>query len=167
MSDRDATDHAWMQRALALARQAEAAGEVPVGAVVVAAGQLIGEGWNRPIAARDPTAHAEIVALRQAAAHQDNYRLPGATLYVTLEPCMMCLGAMVHARIERLVFAARDPKSGVAGGAADLADATWFNHRFEITAGVCAEEAAELLRAFFRARRGADEDNGQSGAVSR
>lgn len=163
MSDRESTDRAWMQRALALAREAEAAGEVPVGAVVVAGEHLIGEGWNRPIAARDPTAHAEIVALRQAAGHQRNYRLPGTTLYVTLEPCAMCLGAMVHARIERLVFAARDPKSGVAGGAADLTDAPWFNHRLAVTVGVCAEEAAELLRAFFRARRGAPGTIGGSG----
>jgi tRNA(adenine34) deaminase len=153
MSERDEVDRGWMRRALALAREAAAAGEVPVGAVVVAGDQLIGEGWNRPITTQDPTGHAEIVALREAARHQANYRLPGTTLYVTLEPCTMCFGAMIHARIARLVFAARDPKSGVVGGAGDLSRAGYFNHHFELTAGVCADEAAELLRAFFQARR--------------
>jgi tRNA(adenine34) deaminase len=162
MKDRAAADRDWMLRALSLAQEAAAAGEVPVGAVAVAGDRVIGEGCNRPISTHDPTAHAEILALRQAALHQGNYRLPGTTLYVTLEPCTMCLGAMVHARIERLVFAARDPKSGVAGGAADLTGAGHFNHRFEVTGGVCAEEAAALLQAFFRDRRTASAVDGGS-----
>jgi tRNA(adenine34) deaminase len=159
MSECDEVDREWMLRALGLAREAGAAGEVPVGALVVAGDRLIGEGWNQPIATQDPTAHAEVVALREAARHQGNYRLPGTTLYVTLEPCAMCFGAMIHARIARLVFAARDPKSGVVGGAIDLSQAGYLNHQFELTSGVCADEAAELLRAFFLARRGRPADS--------
>lgn len=149
----DARDIHWMQHALALARRAEADGEVPVGAVVVREGQLLGEGWNRPIADSDPTAHAEIVALRAAARKAGNYRLPGATLYVTLEPCLMCTGAMVHARVERLVFGASDPKRGAAGGLFDAFDIPGLNHRVAVEGGVLAAECAELLQAFFRRRR--------------
>ena len=149
----NAKDIHWMQHALALARRAEAEGEVPVGAVVVREGQLLGEGWNRPISDSDPTAHAEIVALRAAARAVGNYRLPGAMLYVTLEPCLMCAGAMVHARIERLVFGAGDPKRGAAGGRFDAFDMPWLNHRVTVEGGVLAAECADLLRAFFRRRR--------------
>ncbi|MEM8549084.1 MAG: deaminase, partial [Pseudomonadota bacterium] len=115
--------------------------------------QVIGEGSNRPIAAADPTAHAEIQALRAAGLATGNYRFPGAVLYVTLEPCMMCLGALVHARVAEIVFAAEDPKSGVLGSASELADGPWLNHRCASRGGLLADEAAELLRAFFRARR--------------
>jgi tRNA(adenine34) deaminase len=147
------TDEAFMARALALAREAAARGEVPVGAVVVLDGQVIGEGANGPIARQDPTAHAEILALRRAGAAVGNYRLPGATLYVTLEPCAMCAGAMVHARVERLVFGAPDPKSGAAGGVFDIVRSPRLNHRLEVTGGVLGEACGELLRGFFRDRR--------------
>ncbi len=143
-----------MRRALALARRAEAAGEVPVGALVVAADQVIGEGWNRPIGASDPTAHAEVVALRAAASALENYRLPGTTLYVTLEPCAMCAGAIIHARIDRVVFGASDPRAGAAGSVHDLLPSDErFNHRTACEGGVLADECAQLLRDFFRARR--------------
>lgn len=143
----------WMERALALAREAGELGEVPVGAVVVRDGELLGEGANRPITAADPTAHAEINALRAAAQKAGNYRLPGVTLYVTLEPCPMCAGAMLHARIERLVFGASDPRSGAVGSVLDVFAAPELNHRVEVTGGVQADAAADLLRNFFRARR--------------
>ena len=146
-------DAHWMARALELARRAGEEGEVPVGAVVVRDGRSVGEGWNRPIAAMDPTAHAEINALRAAGQNAGAYRLPGATLYVTLEPCFMCAGAMVHARIERLVFGAADPKSGACGGVFDLLAQPYHNHKVTVTGGVLAEDAGELLRAFFRTRR--------------
>jgi len=143
-----------MRRALALARQAEREGEVPVGAVIVADGEIIGEGWNRPIGSHDPTAHAEIVALRAAAAALGNYRLPGTTLYVTLEPCAMCAGAIVHARVERVVFATVDPRSGAAGSTFDLLPSDErFNHYTRCEGGVLADESASILRGFFRARR--------------
>lgn len=143
-----------MRHALALAHQAQADGEVPVGAVVVADGEIIGEGWNRPIGSSDPTAHAEIVALRAAAAAIGNYRLPGSTLYVTLEPCPMCAGAIVHARVKRVVFAATDPRAGAAGSVFDLlpSDAR-FNHYTCCEGGVLAEESSTLLKTFFRERR--------------
>ncbi len=149
-----ATDEVFMRRALELARQAEAADEVPVGAVLVAEGRVLAEGWNRPIGTNDPTAHAEIVALRAAAAALENYRLVGTTLYVTLEPCPMCAGAIVHARVDRVVFAASDPRSGAAGSVFDLlpSDAR-FNHYTRSDGGVLADEAAAMLRNFFRARR--------------
>ena len=150
-------DEYWMERALALAARAEAEGEVPVGAVLVLAGELVGEGWNRPIASHDPTAHAEIQALRAAAARLGNYRLPGATLYVTLEPCPMCAGAMVHARVARLVYGAPDPQAGSAGSVFNLLQAPTLNHRADIQGGVLADACGERLRAFFRARRRADE----------
>lgn len=150
----DESDTAFMQRALELARRAEDEGEVPVGAVLVKDGQVIGEGWNRPIGAHDPTAHAEIQALREAAQKLGNYRLPGTTLYVTLEPCPMCAGAIVHARVERVVFAASDPRTGAAGSVFDLLPSDQrFNHRCACEGGVEAETASDMLKAFFRARR--------------
>lgn len=142
-----------MREALDLARQAEAAGEVPVGAVVVSAGAIVGRGSNRPIARHDPTAHAEIEALRAAGAALGNYRLPGCTLYVTLEPCAMCAGAMVHARVARLVYGATDPRAGAAGSVFDLVRSVALNHRLLVTGGVLAEESQALLQAFFRGRR--------------
>lgn len=147
------TDEEWMRRALALADRAEAAAEVPVGAVVVRDGQLLGEGWNRMIADSDPSAHAEMNAMRAAAARVGNYRLPGATIYVTLEPCTMCAGAMVHARLERLVFAAYEPRAGVVSSNAALLDQPWYNHRIAWEGGVLEAESARRLQAFFRARR--------------
>lgn len=143
----------WMQRALTLADRAADEGEVPVGAVVVRSGQLLGEGWNSVIGDHDPTGHAEIAALRDAARRESNYRLPGATLYVTLEPCSMCAGALVHARIELLVFAAREPKAGVVCSQCALLEAPWYNHRVRWHEGVLAEESSARLQAFFRARR--------------
>ena len=144
----------WMRHALKLARQAAASGEVPVGALVVLEGQIIGSGWNRPIGTHDASAHAEIVALRDAGQRIGNYRLPGSTLYVTLEPCPMCASAIVHARIKRVVFGATDPKGGACGSVFRLLPSDErFNHRTECTGGVLADECAELLRSFFRERR--------------
>jgi len=143
----------WMQRALALAARAATEGEVPVGAVVVSDNDVIGEGWNRPIAAHDPTAHAEMVALRAAAAEIGNYRLTGTTLYVTLEPCVMCAGAIHHARVGRVVFGAYDPKAGAAGSVFDVVETDRLNHRVEVMGGVMAEECGALLRTFFERRR--------------
>jgi tRNA(adenine34) deaminase len=148
MSDVD-----WMQRAIGLARRAEAIGEVPVGALVVRDGKLLGEGWNRPISAHDPTAHAEILALRAAAAAVEDYRLGGATLYVTLEPCPMCAAALAHARIARLVFGAWDPRQGAAGSAFDLVASDAMNHRVDALGGVLSAECGALLRGFFAGRR--------------
>lgn len=142
-----------MQVALALARQAAEAGEVPVGALVVRDGESLGRGWNRPIGACDPTAHAELNALRAAAQRIGNYRLAGATLYVTLEPCTMCVGALIHARIARLVFGAREPRAGAVVSRLQLADQHWFNHRLSWRGDVLAAESAVLLQEFFRARR--------------
>jgi tRNA(adenine34) deaminase len=148
-----ADDRELMQRALVLAEKAGRNGEVPVAAVLAQAGQIIAEAANAPIASNDPTAHAEILVLRQAGMQLENYRLPGTTLYVTLEPCPMCASALVHARVERLVFAAADPKSGAAGSLMNLVADERLNHRVVVTGGVLAAEAAELLREFFRARR--------------
>lgn len=142
-----------MEHALCLARAAATAGEVPVGAVVVCDGEVIGEGANRPIADIDPTAHAEIIALRRAAQRQGNYRLVDADLYVTLEPCAMCSGAMLHARIRRLVFGAFDPNSGAAGSVIDVFNQPRFNHRIEVTGGVLERSCAAQLQTFFRKRR--------------
>jgi tRNA(adenine34) deaminase len=142
-----------MREALALAGRAEAEGEVPVGAIVVRDGAVLGEGWNRPIAAHDPTAHAEILALRAAAAKAGDYRLGGATLYVTLEPCPMCAAAIAHARIARLVFGAWDPRQGAAGSAFDLVSAPALNHRVDAFGGVLSAECGALLRGFFSGRR--------------
>jgi tRNA(adenine34) deaminase len=147
-------DSRWMAHALELARHAEVReGEVPVGAVLVLDGKAVGEGWNRNIAASDPTAHAEILALRDAGRRVGNYRFPGAELYVTLEPCVMCAGAIVHARIARVIFGARDPKTGAAGSVFDLLQHERHNHRVEVLEGVLGEEAGQLLKEFFRARR--------------
>jgi tRNA(adenine34) deaminase len=149
-------DEAWMQRALALADHAEREDdEIPVGAILVdAAGEAIGEGWNRNIADHDPTAHAEIMALRAAGRRLGNHRLVGCTLYVTLEPCAMCAMAMVHARIARLVYAARDPKTGAAGSVFDLLADPRHNHRLEVQGGVLADEAGARLTNYFRRKRG-------------
>ncbi len=146
-------DADWMRRALALAARAEQEGEVPVGAVVVRAGEVLGEGWNRPIAAHDPTAHAEILALRAASTQVRDYRLGGTTLYVTLEPCPMCAAAMAHARIARLVFGAWDPQQGAAGSAFNLVVAPAMNHRVDAFGGVLSDECGALLRRFFSNRR--------------
>lgn len=142
-----------MREALRLAREAEAAGEVPVGAVVVRGGEVIGRGRNSPIAANDPTAHAEMIALREAAAATGNYRLEGCTLFVTLEPCPMCAGALVHSRVDRLVFGARDLRFGGVRSKFQLADSPLLNHRVEIVEGVLAAECTALLKDFFEARR--------------
>jgi tRNA(adenine34) deaminase len=150
----DTPDQFFMRRAIELAREAEAAGEVPVGAVVVHDGAILAEGFNRPISTRDPTAHAEMVALRAAAARLDNYRLLRTTLYVTLEPCAMCAGAMVHARVERLVYAAPDPRAGAAGSVFNVVQNPALNHRLDVDAGVLGDECGSLLRDFFLARRG-------------
>jgi tRNA(adenine34) deaminase len=144
----------FMRMALELAAQAAAAGEVPVGAVVVKSGEVIGRGSNRPVTSNDPTAHAEIVALREAAAALGNYRLPGCELYVTLEPCPMCVGAMVHARIARIVYGARDPKTGACGSIVDLPALSQWNHHGEFVGGVLEAECGMLLKSFFAARRG-------------
>jgi tRNA(adenine34) deaminase len=152
-------DERFMQRALALAAQAEVEREIPVGAVVVVEGEILGEGLNRPIAACDPTSHAEIEALRQAALRMSNYRLPGSTLYATLEPCAMCAGAIVLARVERLVFAARDLRFGAVRSKFGLADSNLLNHRVLVEEGLFAVEAGELLTRFFQARRPAASDN--------
>jgi tRNA(adenine34) deaminase len=149
-----ADDESFMRAALDCAVEAYARGEVPVGAVLAdASGKILARAANTPIASHDPTAHAEIVALRMAGSALRNYRLPGCTVYVTLEPCAMCVGALVHARISRLVFAATDPKSGACGSALDLTASSAFNHRFEITRGVLLDESSDLLRKFFEARR--------------
>jgi tRNA(adenine34) deaminase len=149
-----AKDEAWLRQALALAERAAAEGEVPVGAVLVRDDELVGQGWNRAIARHDPTAHAEIQALRDAGRRVGNYRLPGTVLYVTLEPCAMCAAALVHARVARVVFGAPDPKSGACGSVFDLlpSDAR-FNHRTECGGGILAEECAWVLRRFFQRRR--------------
>jgi tRNA(adenine34) deaminase len=146
-------DEDFMRQALDLARSAEAAGEVPVGALVVLDGAAIGRGFNQPIASADPTAHAEMIALRDAATAIGNYRLSGATLYATMEPCVMCAGALVHARIDRLVFAARDLRFGGVRSKFRIADSDVLNHRVEIVEGVCAAEATAMLQAFFAKRR--------------
>lgn len=147
-------DARWMGEAIELARLAAARGEVPVGAVVVRDGAIVGRGGNAPIAGHDPTAHAEIAALRDAAQTLRNYRLPGCELFVTLEPCAMCSGAIFHARIARVVYGAHDPKSGVCGSVIDLFGESRLNHHATVTGGVRAEECAALLSEFFAARRG-------------
>lgn len=146
-------DAVYMRRALELARNAEAAGEVPVGAVLVLDGVAIGEGWNRPIGSSDPTSHAEIEALRAGARQLGNYRLTSSTLYVTMEPCPMCAGAMIHARVGRLVYGTPDLRAGAAGTVIDVLAGPAANHRVQVTGGVLADECRELLQAFFRARR--------------
>lgn len=150
----EADDIRFMSQALEMARKAGDAEEVPVGAVLTRDGQLIAQGWNQPIGTHDATAHAEIVTLRNAGQVERNYRLPGTTLYVTLEPCPMCAGAIVHARVERVVYGASDPRSGAAGSVFDLLPSDRrFNHYTSVEGGVLAEECGSLLREFFRARR--------------
>lgn len=146
-------DEMFMREALLLARQAAALDEVPVGAVVVCDGKIVGRGYNQPIVRRDPTAHAEIMALRDAATQLGNYRLPGCTLYVTLEPCVMCAGAIMHARIAQVVFGAADPKTGAAGSVVNLFAENRLNHHAEITGGILTDECGALLSGFFAARR--------------
>jgi tRNA(adenine34) deaminase len=152
-SDGIDVDRLFMARALELAREAERAGEVPVGAVVVKDGVIVGEGWNRPISTHDPSAHAEMIAMRAAAQALENYRLLDTTLYVTLEPCAMCAGAMVHARVSRLVYAATDPRAGAAGSIFNILQHAALNHRVECEGGVMAEECGGVLREFFLKRR--------------
>lgn len=148
-----ANDLNWMQAALALAAKAESLGEVPVGAVVVKDNQIVGEGWNHPISGNDPTAHAEIMALRNAAQRLENYRLTGCTLYVTIEPCTMCAGAMIHSRIARLVYGASEPKAGVVASNGQLLDGEHFNHRLDYEGGVMGEACSEIISGFFQRRR--------------
>ncbi len=143
----------WMQRALTLAEQAQHYGEVPVGAVIVQDNILIGEGWNQPISSHDPSAHAEIQAIRMACQTSNNYRLPGADLYVTLEPCIMCAGAIIHSRISRVIFACKEPKTGAAGSCFDVFNNPRLNHHVQCKHGVLAELSSSLLRDFFKARR--------------
>ena len=152
-ADVAAVDLFWMARAIDLARAAQAQGEVPVGAVLVVGDHVLGEGYNQPIGACDPTAHAEIVALRAAASLAANYRLPGSTLYVTLEPCAMCAGAIVQARVARVVFGARDPRAGAAGSVFHVLGEARLNHRPAVHEGILAGRCGELLRNFFQDRR--------------
>lgn len=147
------SDVHWMQWALALARKAAELGEVPVGAVLVRRGEIIGEGHNLTVGGHDPTGHAEIRALRAAATNAGNYRLPQSTLYVTIEPCAMCFGALVHARIARLVYAAAEPKAGVVESHLNLPSSSHFNHRIDVSSGVMANQAGQLMKDFFAARR--------------
>ncbi|MGH8459969.1 MAG: tRNA adenosine(34) deaminase TadA [Stenotrophobium sp.] len=153
MTDDCAHDEFFMRHALALAQRAQGEDEVPVGAVLVQENHIIGEGWNRPITTQDPSAHAEMMALRAAAQALGNYRLPGTTLYVTLEPCVMCAGAIIHARVSRLVFGAADPKAGAVNSVYDVIANPRLNHRLEWTGGVMEAECSALLKEFFRARR--------------
>lgn len=147
------SDAYWMAKALAMARHAQAQDEVPVGAVVVQDNQLLAEGWNQPITSHDPTAHAEIIALRAAAKVLKNYRVLNTTLYVTLEPCAMCIGAILHARVSRLVFGANDPRAGAIQSVFKIANEPRLNHRIDWQGGIMAEECGDILRSFFRNRR--------------
>lgn len=146
-------DRQFMQQALDQAKLAGAAGEVPVGAVLVRDGQVISRGFNQPISNSDPSAHAEMMALRSAAQNESNYRLPGTTLYVTLEPCTMCAGAMLHARVERVVFGAADPKTGAAGSVLNVFSEKQINHQTQVEGGIMSEECGQILRNFFKERR--------------
>ena len=148
-------DEKWMQYALALAVKAAEKGVVPVGAVIVRDNQILGEGWNQPISSCDPSAHAEVVALRDAGQKEKNYRLPGATLYVTIEPCTMCAGAIVHSRIERIVYGAAEPKAGVVESNPCVFEGEHLNHRVDYQGGVLAKACSELLSSFFKTRRAA------------
>ena len=149
----DETDKKWMLHALSLAERSKQEGEVPVGAVIVRDNQLVAEGWNQPIEKHDATAHAEIMAIRAAGIALKNYRLPETTLYVTLEPCTMCAGAMIHARISRVVFGAYDPRTGSAGSAVDVFAGEYHNHKLIVEGGVMADECGQILKDFFRERR--------------
>ena len=146
----------WMREALSLAQQAAEADEVPVGAIVVHNGEIIGRGFNQPIRSCDATAHAEIVAIRSASQFRNNYRLPGTTVYVTIEPCTMCLGAMIHARVDRLVFGATEPRAGAVVSQGSLIEASYFNHQLSFVDGVLAEECSSLMQSFFKNRRKAN-----------
>jgi tRNA(adenine34) deaminase len=146
-------DHQFMQQAIEQARLAALEGEVPVGAVLVRDGKVISKAFNRPITHHDPSAHAEMLALRSAAKAEENYRLPGSTLYVTLEPCTMCAGAMLHARVDRVVYGAPDPKTGAAGSVLDVFSSKQINHQTTVEGGVMGEECGQLLRSFFKERR--------------
>ncbi len=146
-------DSYWMEKAIDLARKADEAGEVPVGAIVVKDGEIVGQGWNRPIMNNDPTAHAEMVAIRDAAQRLANYRIPDTTLYVTIEPCTMCLGCIIHARISRVVFGALEPKAGVFQSHPELMGSGIFNHQLDWTGGVCEETCSAIIQDFFRRRR--------------
>jgi len=146
-------DDVWMTEALAEAVLAEANGEVPIGAVVVLNDLIIGRGHNRPISQNDPTAHAEMIALRDAARTLNNYRLPGTTLYVTVEPCLMCMGALLQARVRRLIFGCYNPKAGAAGSLYNVSNDPRLNHQLEVTTGVCGDESRDLLQRFFRNKR--------------
>jgi tRNA(adenine34) deaminase len=147
------TDDDFMRRALELARRAEEAGEVPVGAVIVHDGRIVGEGWNHPISSADATSHAETEAIRAACKTLNSYRIPGSTLFVTLEPCVMCSGAILHARIGRVVYGAADPKTGACGSVVNLFDETRLNHHAKVDAGLMADESSGMLKAFFAGRR--------------
>lgn len=142
-----------MQRALELAAQGAVLGEVPVGAVVVQEGEIIGEGFNQPISASDPSAHAEVMALRAAATKRENYRLPGSTLYVTIEPCTMCFGTLIHARVARLVYGAPEPRAGVVVSQLKLPEQSFFNHKVQVEGGVLQDQASALVKEFFQKRR--------------
>ena len=146
-------DRQFMQQAIEQAQLAALAGEVPVGAVLVRDGQVISKAFNQPITHHDPSAHAEMLALRQAALAEQNYRLPGTTLYVTLEPCTMCAGAILHARVDRVVFGAPDPKTGAAGSVADVFSSKQINHQTSVEGGIMGDECGQLLRSFFKERR--------------
>lgn len=146
-------DEHWMRQALKLAEKAESLGEVPVGAIIVKDNSIIAEGWNQPIVSNDATAHAEIMALRAAGEVLNNYRITDADLFVTLEPCSMCVGALIHARIKRVVFAASEPRTGALGGAFNLLESNDHNHIFEVEPGVLADESRELIQSFFKKRR--------------
>ena len=146
-------DILWMQHAIKLAQHAESIGEVPVGAVIVKDNKIVSEGWNQPISSNDPTAHAEVIALRAAAKELENYRVIDTTLYVTLEPCTMCAGALIHARVKRVVFGATDPRTGAAGSVFDILNTNKLNHVVEIEKGVLEEDCAELLKQFFKKKR--------------
>ena len=148
------SDIKWMEKALELARKAEQAGEVPVGAVIVKDNQLIAEGWNQPITSHDATSHAEIMAMREAGKKLNNYRLINTVMYVTLEPCSMCVGAMIHARIAKVVYGASEPRTGALGSAINLLDSMHHNHLFDVTAGVKSDESRAILQEFFRSKRG-------------
>lgn len=167
--DRDQTDQlsadddlAFMREALSLAQRAAAQGEVPVGAIIVKNGQVVGQGYNQPVSSHDPSAHAEICALRDAGQTLENYRLPGCTLYVTIEPCTMCLGAIIHARIARLVFGAAEPRYGAVSSGQRLLENGVYNHELAVSSGVLAEEAASLMKQFFRQRRALAKPQGLS-----
>ncbi len=146
-------DRQFMKQALEQAQLAALAGEVPVGAILVRDGQVISKGFNKPITNHDPSAHAEMLALRQAALAEQNYRLPGTTLYVTLEPCTMCAGAILHARVDRIVYGAPDPKTGAAGSVMDVFSSKQINHQTIVNGGIMAEECGQLLKTFFKERR--------------